>query len=179
MVRNALLKQLYSVQFLRQKLLTVMNRGASGFMDPVFLAMRDPRYLEDSMVFLRKELERLQRISSRLAFDYVVILIPDVHQIDARRLAGKARALGLNPQELEADGITRAISRALDDLQIPYADLGPCLSEASVGELCYTRDTHFTAAGHARAARCILKSGLLAPFITAVRSVEASVGNAI
>ncbi len=156
------LKQLYAIQFLRQKLLVAMNRGTSGFMDPVFLAMRtDLSYLGDSLVFLRQELERLTEISNRLGFDYVFILIPDVHQLDANRLAGKAESLGLERAKLDAGQITRAISQALDDFQIRYLDISPCLAEGAIGELYYTQDTHFTAAGHALAARCILGGGIL------------------
>lgn len=177
--RHPVLRKLYAIQFLRQKLLTVMNRGATGFMDPLFLAMRtDLSYLDDSLVFLRKELARLTEISSRLAFDAVLLLIPDVHQLDATRRAGKAESFGLSPDVLDARQITLAISRALDEFHILYLDIGPCLAEAAIGELYYTQDTHFTAAGHARAARCIQRSGLLDAFTTlpaADRSVAPAV----
>ena len=159
---HPLLKQLYAIQFLRQKALRVMNRGDDGFMDPVFLGMRtDLDYLESSLAFLRRELARLTDVSNRLGFDVVFILIPDVRQLDASRRAGKARSLGLDPETLDPDRITRAISQALNEVEIPYLDLGPCLLEAAVDTLYYTKDNHFTAAGHALAARCILESRLL------------------
>ena len=154
------LKRLYALQFVRQKLLTVINRRAGGFMDTVFLAMReDLEYLDESLIFFRRELARLTEASSRLGFEALIILIPDVHQLDGARRAGKARSLGLDPEKLDAEQITRGVSRALKDSRIPYLDIGPCLAEAAVGDLYYTQDTHFTAAGHARAARCILDSG--------------------
>ncbi len=170
---NPALKKLYAIQFLRQRLLTAMNRGAGGFMDPVFLAMRnDLTYLDDSLVFFRKELERLAETSSRRGFEYVIILIPDVHQLDASRLAGKARSLGLDPEHLDPERITRAVSRTLSEFQVRYLDLGPCLSTAPIEGLYYTQDTHFTAAGHALAARCILESRLLHSFTTPPPAID-------
>ncbi len=157
---HPLLKKLFAIQFLRQKLLALINRGDRGFMDPVFLLMRgDLSYLEDSLGFLRQELARLTDISNRLGFEAAFILIPDVHQLDAARLAGKAKSLGLDPESLAPERIAPAISGALDDFPFPYLDIGPCLSKARIDGLYYTQDNHFTAAGHALAARCILDSG--------------------
>ncbi len=165
------LKRLYAIQFLRQKLLAAINRGAGGFMEPVFLAMRtDLSYLEDSLVFWRRELGRLQEVSSRLGFEVLLILIPDVHQLDGARLAGKARSLGLDAAVLDAGQISRAIVQTLDRFQVPYLDVEPCLAEAGVDDLYYTQDTHFTAAGHARAARCISGSGRLNHLLAMDRS---------
>ncbi len=176
---HPVLKRLYAIQFLRQKLLTVFNRGAGGFMDPVFLAMRnDLTYLADSLVFLRRELARLIETSNRLGFEYIVFLIPDVHQIDGARLAGKAASLGLDSTALDAGQITPAVSRTLEGLEIPYLDIEPCLAETAADELYYTQDTHFTAAGHARAAQCILDSGRLNRSLAADRSVALSADNA-
>ena len=169
--RHPVLKRLYAIQFLRQKLLAVFNRGGGGFMDPVFLAMRnDISYLEDSLVFWRRELARLKQVSDRLGLDVLVVLIPDVHQLDGARRLGKATSLGLDTEVLDAGQITRAISRTLDQIQIPYLDAGPCLAQAAVDGLYYTQDTHFTAAGHARLARCILGSGRLNRWLAADRS---------
>lgn len=176
---HPLLKRLYSIQFLRQKLLAAFNRGARGFMDPVFLAMRsDLSYLEDSLVFWRKELARLIEISNRLDFEYLLILIPDVHQIDGARLTGKAESLGLDADVLDAGRIERSIARVLDQLQISYLSVGPCLAEGAVGDLYYTQDTHFTAAGHARAARCISRSGRLNHLLATDRSGALPADNA-
>ncbi len=173
---HPLLKKLYAIQFLRQKLLTVIQMGAGrggGFMDPVFQAMRKDRtYLDEALVFFRHELARLAEISSRLGFEYVFLLIPDVHQLDASRLAGKARSLGLDLEQLAPERITQAVSRALSDFQIPYFDVGPCLSAAPIEGLYYTQDTHLTAAGHALAARCILESGLLHSFTTPPAAID-------
>lgn len=175
--RHPALRRLYAPQFLRQKLLTVVHRQAGGFLDPLFLAMRqDLDDLDGALVFFRKELTRLAEVSDRLGFEYVFILIPDVHQLDASRLAGKARSLGLEPEELEPQRISRAVSRTLSDFGVRHFDLGPCLSEGSIGGLYYNRDTHLTAAGHALAARCILESGLLQP-LTTPQSAPRSLGS--
>lgn len=157
---HPVLKQLYALQFLRQKILAMLNRGHRGFMDPVFLAMRqDLSYLEDATSLLSQELTRLHEISNRLGFEASFILIPDVHQLDPARLAGKARSLGLDPETLAPERIASVISQTLDDFQLPYLDISPCLSKSDVSTLYYTQDSHFTAAGHALAARCILDSG--------------------
>ncbi len=173
------LKRIYAIQFLRQKLLAAVNRGNGGFMEPVFLAMRtDLPYLDESLVFWRWELARLQEISSRLGFEVLLILIPDVHQLDGARRAGKAASLGLAPEVLDAGQITRAVARTLEEARIPYLDVGPCLAQAAVDGLYYTQDTHFTAIGHARAARCISGSGRLNRLLAADRSAARPARNA-
>ncbi len=179
---HPLLKKLYAVQFLRQAALAVIQRGSADLMDPVFLAMRrDRTYLADSLVFWRRELARLERLAERLGFDVVFLLIPDVHQLDDARRAGKAKSIGLDPDQLDPGQVTAAVSQVLRDSGIRYLDLSPCLARAPVGKLYYTQDTHFTAAGHAEAARCLLDGGLLqsqAALSATDRSVGPSADNA-
>lgn len=159
---NPLLKQLYAIQFLRQKVLALMNRGGTGYMQPVFQMMRTDRpHLEDALVHWREELKRLEVVAARRGFRYFFVLIPDVHQIDPQRLAAKAASYGLGVGDLDPGRLSRAFTETLDEFGVPYFDIEPCLSEAMTAGSFYVQDNHFTAAGHAQAARCILQSGLM------------------
>lgn len=155
---HSMLKRLFLLQFLRRPALAALQRSRGGYMQPVFRAMRtDVGYLEDSLAYLRLELRRLRKLSAQLGFDFFFVLIPDVHQLDRRRLENKAKSSGLDPVTLDPERPARAISAALDSLKIRHVDLGPCLAEDLAGELYYLQDTHLTAAGHARAAECLLR----------------------
>lgn len=158
---HPLLKQLYWIQYSRQKVLALMNRGGTGYMQPVFQAMRTDRaYLEDSLVHWRDELERLSVAADTRGFRYLFVLIPDVHQLDRQRLAAKAESYGLEGA-LDPGRLSRAFTGTLDDFGVPYFDLEPCLAQAMTEGLFYVQDNHFTAAGHAAAAACIRESGLM------------------
>lgn len=162
-VRHGILRRIYAIQFLRQKALLLTNRAPGGYMEPVFSLMReDSPDLEKSLDHLRKELGRLARLSRALSFDYVFILIPDVHQLDETRRAGKAESLGLSLDQLDPEGLSSAIRDTLDDSQVSYTDLSPCLAASMTNGLFYVQDDHFTVEGHALAAECIRRSGLLA-----------------
>lgn len=155
---HPVLNKLYLLQFLRRSALAALQRGRRGYMQPVFRAMRtDLEYLDESLVYLRLELERLRQISTELGFDFFFVLIPDVYQLDHRRLEYKAKSLGLDPSALDPERPTRAVSVALHDLRIQHVDLEPCLAEGWTDGLYYLQDTHLTAAGHARAAECLLR----------------------
>lgn len=156
---HPLLKRLYAIQYLRQPVLKVIHRGRAGHMQPVFLAMRtDLDYLEDSLSYFRNELERLAEMSEALDFRYVLVLLPDVHQIDPHRLAGKAAAFGVQAGALDPGRLTSAITAALEELEIPHVDISSCLTRFEIGDLYYVQDTHLTPAGHAQAAECILQN---------------------
>ncbi len=171
---NPLLKRSYVIQYARQKLLALINRGGSGYMQPVFRAMRTDRpYLEDSMVYWRQELERLRTVAGTLGFRYLLVLIPDVHQLDDQRRAAKAESYGLADGRLDPGRVSRAFAGALDDLEVPYFDLEPCLSKSAPDGLFYVQDNHFTAAGHALAGRCILDSGLPEAIAATMRAAAA------
>jgi len=163
-VHHPVLKRVYLIQFLRQKVLWMSIGGRPGYMEPVFAAMRtDASYLEDSLNYLRLELERLERLSHSLGFHYLFVLLPDVYQLDELRRSWKAKSIGLREEVLDPDRLTVTIRATLDDFGIPYADLTPCLSEVPVHGLFYLHDNHFTAAGHAVAASCLRQHAVLAP----------------
>lgn len=159
---HPLLKQLYAIQYARQKALALMNRGDNAYMRPVFRAMRTDRsYLEGSLIHWRAELERLALVAGTRGFRYLVVLIPDVHQLDGQRLVAKAESYGLENDKLDPGQLSRAYTGALEDSGVTYFNLEQCLAEAMTEGLFYVQDNHFTAAGHAVAAECIRQSGLM------------------
>jgi len=159
---NPLLKRSYSIQYVRQKVLSLMNRGGPGYMQPVFRAMRtDREYLQASLFHWREELKRLRVVAASRGFRYLFVLIPDVHQLDRQRRVAKAESYGLEEQDLDPDRLSRAFNETLDELGVTYFDLEPCIAEAMTDGLYYIQDNHFTASGHAIAGRCLLDSGLM------------------
>ena len=132
-------------------------------MNPIFQAMRtDTRYLEESVKYFREELTQLKEISRRLHFEYVFVLIPDVHQVDPRRFEVKAEYYGLDARNLEQKRVSRKISAALKDFGIPNIDISECVSDAeSPDRLYFVQDNHFTAAGHEIAAACMFREELM------------------
>lgn len=164
-VHHPTLKQLYFIQFFRRHAQQWLFSDRTDFMRPVILAMRtDSSYLEDSLVYFRMELERLAAMSRKIGFRFAFVLLPDVHQLDDSRRSGKAMSIGLTDEQLDPDRPTLAIRAALDDFDIRYADLTGCLKSGFEDDLFFIRDNHFTAAGHARAASCLLQSGLFESF---------------
>ncbi len=160
---HPILKRVYTIQFVRQKILTIVNRRTSARMNPIFLAMRtDTDYLEQSVEYLREELQRLQRMSRRKRFGYVFVLIPDVHQVSAGRRKLKMEYYKLDTDKVDPVQVSREISETLGDLEIAYIDISSCLADTgSPEELYFLQDTHLTEAGHDRAATCLRVGGLL------------------
>lgn len=114
------------------------------------------------MRYFREELKRLEDVSNRLHFGYVFVLIPDVHQVNPRRFELKRAFYGLNARILEPKRVSREISASLRDFGIPFIDISECFSGAEYPDrLYFIQDNHFTAAGHDKAARCLLSSGLM------------------
>jgi hypothetical protein len=77
----------------------------------------------------------------------VVVMIPAIEQIETNRLPD---GLDLDPHKPQRIFGSFFLSRG-----IPYLDLLPPFSEPSPEPLYFSRDQHWTAAGHARASRAI------------------------
>lgn len=154
---HAIFKRIYAIQFIRQKLLIIVNSGEVGRINPVFEAMRtDTQYLEESVNYLREELKRLVEISHRLNFAYAIVLIPDVYQVSRKRFELKAEYYGLIAGALEPRRVSRKISAAMTDFEISFVDISECISRSeSPDKLYYVQDNHFTAKGHRMAATCM------------------------
>jgi hypothetical protein len=159
---HAFIKRLYSIQFLRQKILFVAKHREIGRMNPVFQVMRtDTAYLDESIKYLREELKRLEDLSRRNGFEYVFVLIPDVHQVSPRRLKLKAQYYDLDVMALAPKRVSRMLSATLRDFEIAHIDITDCLSAEEFSESFYfVQDNHFTKAGHNWAAECMLRGGL-------------------
>ena len=142
----------------------MMNQGVIERMNPIFQMMRtDTHYLEESLKYFREELKRLRDVSNRLHFEYVFVLIPDVHQVNPRRFELKRAHYGLNARVLEPKRVSREISASLRQFGIPHMDISECFSGAVYPDrLYFIQDNHFTAEGHDTAATCLLSSGLMA-----------------
>ena len=159
---HGVLKRLYVIQFVRQRLLAVFNRSNANLMLPIYLNFQtNTNYLDNSLIYFEKELQRLQDMATKRGFEYAFIVIPDVHQVNLKRYTEKARYYDLDHRNLSVEQVTNAIAALLKQFRIPYLDLGPCLSQAPLDGLYYIQDNHLTPAGHARAARCMLENEVL------------------
>ena len=95
-IQDAFLGKLYVVQWVRHKLLMIVNQSSADLMDPIFLVLRkDKYYLTDAKQVLEHELNRLDQLASKLNFEYVFVIIPDRHQINRDLLLTRSQYYGI------------------------------------------------------------------------------------
>lgn len=111
-------------------------------------------------------LDRVVRLIERLAFEvrrsgatFTVMLIPDEYQVDAELLARVAESVGRSTADYDVDLPQRRLSEALVERGIDVVDLLPAFRASRAGgqALYRPRDTHWSRAGHALAARELLR----------------------
>lgn len=169
--RNPLTKHLYSVQFLRQKVLLLLNRNNPQHMNPVFLEARtDTPYLQEANRYFMEQLRRLKEMSRKLNFSFLFIILPDVHQIDRTLMEVKAEYYGIAPETLDLKMPNKLLARNFLSEDIPFIDISTCLeSHDQSNRLYYRFDTHLTAYGHLAVARCLKENGFHQLLRAAVR----------
>jgi len=160
---NAWLKRSYLIQFVRQKLLAQLGRHRASWMNPVFSGMRtDLPYLAEATRDFRHEVLRLRETSRKLGFTPLFVILPDVHQVDPKRLRAKCRYYGLDLATIDPLQANRSVHAVPNDLGIRFVDITSCMARAlEPAALYYVQDNHFTVAGHRRAASCLEEQGLL------------------
>ena len=156
-MQDAFLSKLYIVQWVRHKLLMIVNQSNADLMDPIFLVIRkDKHYLTDAKQVLDNELERLNQLASKLQFEYIFVIIPDRHQIDPDLLLTRSQYYGIEEEQIEITLPNNMLAVALETNDVPYVDITPCMADREdVVSLYYLRDNHLTANGHRVAAKCM------------------------
>jgi hypothetical protein len=160
---NAILRQSFLIQWGRQKFLSLVDPERRTGMDPVFHVLRsDSPILAEAGQLYREEAMRLQRLSSALDFDFVMVLIPDRHQLDERLLELRTDYYGIDRITIEVHKPNNLLAGIFDDLGIEYIDTTACVG-ASAGKmnLFYSQDNHLNSAGHRVLADCLRRQGLL------------------
>ncbi|MBI4395373.1 MAG: SGNH/GDSL hydrolase family protein [Candidatus Omnitrophica bacterium] len=157
---NPVLKKLYLVQFVKAKALGLYNRlrlrrGQFQYMTAIFWWMnQNKEYLQETELHLDHELEELVRLSNVLKFRPLFILIPDKYQWSQLDRETKAKYYGLRVKDLDPEFPNRFLRKKLDQWNIPYLDILPCLRKESE-QLYYIQGKHFTRRGHEIVADCI------------------------
>jgi hypothetical protein len=158
-MHNTFLSKLYVVQWVRHKLLMFVNRSSADLMDPIFLIIRkDKDYLADAKLVFENELKRLDRLSKKLHFDYVFLIIPDRHQIDSNLLHLRSEYYGIAHDKIDTLIPNNLLAALFQSHGVPYIDVTNCMANADdIESLFYVRDNHFTTQGHRVAATCMAK----------------------
>ena len=156
---NYTLRRIYTIQWVRHKLLLLFNQANADLMDPVFLITRTDRpYLEDAMEYFDEELQRLIATARVLQFEFAFLVLPDRHQVNSELLEVKLSYYGISEDKIDTMLPNRAIIDVLNVNDITYLDITECISVRNdVKDLYYLRDNHFTSRGHAAAAACMSK----------------------
>jgi len=156
-IQDAFLSKLYVVQWVRHKLLMIVNQSSADLMDPIFLVMRkDKYYLTDAKQVLEHELNRLDQLASKLNFEYVFVIIPDRHQINRDLLLTRSQYYGIGEEQIEVDLPNSVLAATFEYNEVPYIDITPCMADQeNIVSLYYLRDNHLTVNGHRVAARCM------------------------
>lgn len=158
---NRLLRKVYSIQYVKSKMLIAYNRyreskGVIRRMDDEYFHMvqMTPQFGE-MLNYLDEELARLADLQRDLDFHSLFLIIPDRHQVSSELLRQKLKYYGLTEETIRPDLLNTELTRRLDDMGIPYIDGTPCLRKHQDEDLYYTLDNHLTARGHAVLQACI------------------------
>ena len=156
-MRDAFLSKLYIVQWVRHKLLMLVNRSNADLMDPIFLIIRkDKDYLSNAKLVFENELKSLNRLSRKLYFDYAFIIIPDRHQIDLNLLRLRSEYYGITDDKIDILLPNDLLADLFQSNGVPYIDVTDCMaSKEDISSLFYVRDNHLTTRGHRVAAACM------------------------
>ena len=165
--RNKLLNKFYSLQFIKQKVLNMINSGNTKLMDPIFMtSIKNNQYLPLAISYYNEDLLKLNKLSEELDFDFFFILIPDVIQIDQERMASKATYYNLNTDDLDFGLPNTAMHKILSQNKVKFIDITDCLKDdTQMKMLYYIYDNHLTKYGHQSVTRCIRESEYYADII--------------
>ena len=158
---NPFLKKIYTIQFLKAKILIIVNaaikrkKGEMLLIEPIFLVMYK-KNLPELEKFLDFTLNRLISDSQRFSFKSIFIIIPDRIQVSPALLKLKLKYYGWNKEDIDPGLPNKVLRKKLQQANIPYFDVFQCLYNKKE-KLYYIQDNHLTAKGHRFIARCIGK----------------------
>jgi hypothetical protein len=160
---NRYLKRLYTIQYIRQKILSLVNRYTDNdqLMNPVFrMARRDTSELDNASAYFDSELERLKNLADKLEFSFVFILLPDVNQVNDKLMQLKAKYYDIGLDQLDMLAPNKKLQESFKFHDIEFIDITDCLrGSENISALYYSIDNHFTKYGHEVSARCLEKEG--------------------
>lgn len=149
-------KRSYLIQFVKAKILAILNKGVLKAADPVFLLMQpDEEYRGLARESLRKELNRLVGLSEKLRFRVLFVLIPDRYQVNDKLRTMKEQYYEVDGSKLDRLFPNKLIEWELARIGIAWVDPTECIRGENVAGLYYVQDGHFTPKGHQVFADCI------------------------
>ena len=155
--QNAVLKNLYSLQFIKQKILNIKNKGNDKIMEKIFYVI-DPAntaYLDKAKLELEKEVEEL----SHKPYTPIIVVFPDRNQVDENLRKNLSSYYDLDYDKLQPFLPNKILVEVLDKYGIAYIDATACvISHKDEGALYYTQDNHFTKLGQQVFYSCISDS---------------------
>ncbi|MEE8277850.1 MAG: hypothetical protein V3R89_03930 [Thermoanaerobaculia bacterium] len=144
---------------------TLPLRRRLGFPDPWILRNMSSEFaiyartpsatLERAAEASEQAFERLRQLRRARGFRLAALLVPGEVQVDPERWQAALEMLWLEPGALDPQRPTRVFSEMLERVGIPWLDLTAPIAAALAGgeTIYYQRDRHWTARGHALAAR--------------------------
>ena len=122
-----------------------------------------PDWVVEGASAARRALERMAATSREGGADFVVLIIPELLQLEPHRLASTLADLGVDQEGYDPGAPTALFARMLTELDLPFVDLTEVLAaahERGDGPY-YPIDRHWTAEGHrlvAQATKALLDS---------------------
>lgn len=157
---NSFLKKLYTLQFIKQKILNIKNKDkekARQFMDPIFLILNsgDTVYINKAKTLAEKEIALL----SKEPYKSIVILIPDRYQVNSSIRKNMCAYYNLDEKTLVPELPNQILVKLLNKYNVKYIDATQCLiKHQQDGPLYYVKDNHFTKLGQKVFSECISDS---------------------
>jgi hypothetical protein len=160
---NPVLKRSYAIQLVRRYLLNMLNASArderAAQMMNQSILMSDTRQValqQQAGELLAKQFRRLDELQERLGFASLVIVIPNMFQLDAERLSGMAVRYAMQPDDLDIMWPNRIIAGAAQGQNFRFLDTFDCMAASGdPKELYYLQDDHLREAGVRALAECI------------------------
>lgn len=160
---NPVLKRSYAIQLVRRYLLNTLNASAQDeggvpLVHPSILMLdaRQQVMQQQAAELLAEQFRRLDEMQDRLGFASLVIVVPNVFQLDAERLGGMTERYAMGPQDVDVTTPNRIIANAAKDHDFAFLDTTDCIaSKGDPQELYYLQDDHLRDAGVRALADCI------------------------
>ena len=155
---NRLLNKLYSLQFIKQKILNIKNKNSNTDpIDPFFLIInnKNTEYLTQVKNSLDKEIEALSKEPYRSS----VVIMPDKYEVLPELRKNMLAYYNIDEKNIDISLPNKMLKETLEKYKINYIDATECIARQGDAEkLFYVRDNHFTKAGQKVFFDCIADS---------------------
>ena len=160
---NPVLKRSYAIQLVRRYLLNTLNASAKDagrvpLVHPSILMFdtRQQIMQQQAAELLAVQFRRLDDLQDRLGFSSLVIVVPNVFQLDAERLQGMTDRYAMQPRDVDVLTPNRIIADAASGHEFRFLDATECMAASGdPRELYYLQDDHLRDAGVRALADCI------------------------